>query len=161
MESDPEVMSELRDRHTPLFAGRTFILSSPTLVAAPLGDAGYEALYEVYSKPILETFAAMLATPIQLPDQVVAILCFSRHDKLPRLYSYDPANDAWQRQLDDRSFRFLAVDKSDDSLVLRELLPGQPYRLRLVQWSGDPAIMWHDATYDPLTDHQIGWATSD
>ena len=126
----------------------------------PSDDAGYEALYDAYSEPILETFAAKLATPIQLPDQVLTMLRFGRHDNLPRLYSYDPVRDTWQRQLYSRSFRFLAVDGSDSSLVLRELLPGQPHRLRMVEWSGELAITRHDATYGPLTDHQLGWTGS-
>ncbi|UCG22812.1 MAG: hypothetical protein JSW55_11575, partial [Chloroflexota bacterium] len=157
LEDDPRVMFKLIDRHTPFFAGRTFVLPSPTLVGMPLDDAGYQALYQAFSEPILDTFTAMLATPIHLPDQVVAMLCFSRQDDLPRLYSYDPARDFWGEELEGRSFRFLAGNESDSSLILREVLPGQPYRLRMVQWSGEQAITRHDALYGPLTDHQLGW----
>jgi hypothetical protein len=93
LESDPQVLFRLTDRHTPLVAGRTFVLPSPTLVGKPLNAAAYEALYDAYSAPILDAFGAMLAMPIQLPEQVVAMLCFSQYDDMQRLYSYDPARD--------------------------------------------------------------------
>ena len=158
LESDPQVLFKLSNREAPAFIGRTFLLPSPTLVGMPLDESGYKALYHAYAEPILETYAAMLAAPIQLPEQNVSMLCFSRYGDVPRLYSYDPAGDIWHSELNGRAFRFLAANEADSTVILREFMPGEPNRLRLVQWSGDQTPLRHDATYDPLTDHQVGWA---
>lgn len=157
LESDPAILIKSVDQHSPSFLGRTFVLPSPTLVGKPMDESGYRALYLAYSAPILKTFEALLDTPIQLPDQSVAMLCFGRPDHVPRLYVYDPVDDMWQPELSDQAFSFLSADQNDKNVVLRQRMRGQPNRLRLLQWSGEAANLVHDEAYAPMTDHHVGW----
>ncbi len=157
LESDPAILFKPADRSRPAFLGRTFVLPSPTLVGNPVNENGYRAYYRAYSTPILQTFAASLDTPIHLPGQSVALLCFAQHDHVPRFYIYDPLADTWRLQLSDQAFRFLSADQSDSDVVLRQHMRGQPNRLRLLRWSPEGAILLHDKAYAAMTDHHVGW----
>jgi type II secretory pathway pseudopilin PulG len=157
LESEAAVLLEDTNRERPAFLGRTFILPSPTLVGNPLDDEGYQALYRAYTRPILSTFEASIASPVTLPEQLVSMICFNRYGTLPRLFSYDPAADTWSAELEDDSFRFLTASDDDQQIALRQHLPREPYRLRIVAWSNGRAAVLYDATYAALTDHSLGW----
>jgi hypothetical protein len=157
LDSDPIVLLEDIDRERPAFQGRTFILPSPTLVGIPLDDKGYQALYRAYTGPILSTFEASLSSPVNLPEQTVAMICFNRYGNLPRLFNFDPSTGAWSAELEDVAFRFLTASDDDRRLALRQHLPWEPYRLRVLVWSDGESAVLDDATYDAATDHSLGW----
>lgn len=160
LESEATALLRETDQDRPSFVGRTFVLPTPTLLGNPLDDAGYQALYAAYSTPIVATFQATLETPVDLPEQIVSLICFDQNGRLPQLFSYDPARDWWSNELDGSYFRYLAADESDSAIVLRQHTPGEPSRLRLVRWSADRANVIHDEVYGAVTDHAIGWLES-
>jgi hypothetical protein len=160
LESDPAALFREIDPESPAFIGRTFVLPSPTLVGNPLDEASYQALYALYSGPILKTFVGTINTPIRWPEQVVEMICLERNGILPHLFRYDPAGDTWMSELESSAFQFLTASDDDARIALRQYMPSEPYRLRVVLWAAGQATVVHDETYGPLADHTLGWIDS-
>lgn len=157
LESDAGILLRRIEPDSPAFAGKTFVLPTPTLAGRPFDDVSYRALYTIYTRPILATFEASITLPEGLPTQIVNLICFSPYGNLPRLYSYDPALDIWSAELEGNAFRFLTATADDSAVAMRQHMPREPNRLRLVQWSAGRVMILHDETFGPLTDHDIGW----
>lgn len=78
---------------------------------------------EVYGRRWLQfvndqTLSAQQPPPVPLPDEDIALLCGS--DVVLGLYRYDLASEAWQHELDGRTFLSMVPLLDDSGLVLEE-----------------------------------------
>ena len=138
-ETEPETLLALSSLSAPAMQGRAFLLPAPSLIGIPADETSFDAVYRGYSGRILETLRNNLVTPIPLPDQEIAALCFPSFEDGLRLYTYDPASDLWTQLATDERIRHLQPLPDDSGIVLRGGIPGTDVgRLQLtVHRAGD------------------------
>lgn len=141
-----------------LMDGRLFIIPAFSLVGRPVDDAGYELLYNTYTRPILDVFTSWVDTPIPLPDQELQVLCYPPNGRVPKLIRFISA-DEWVVDLPDHAFRYLSPMATDEGVILQHYLPGQDSsRLRLTLWKKGQETMVYDGTFSHLMLYPVGWS---
>jgi hypothetical protein len=122
--TDPAVLVSLAKQPSPVFQGRTFLMPAPTLVGIPLDEESYRAIYNGYTKRILETVGNNLQAPLPMPEQVVQMLCRDGRERGLHAYQYDPWFDTWSAVASAEMYGSLQPMPADSGVVLRHGLPG-------------------------------------
>jgi hypothetical protein len=124
--TDPAVLVSMLEQEAPLHQGRAFVIPAFTVVGIPLNEESYQALYEGYAQPIMETVGNYLLAPLPLPEQVVQVLCRGRNGRARGLqpYQYDPWFDAWSPLRSAEVYNYLQPLPEGSGVVLRRGLPG-------------------------------------
>ncbi len=161
-ETAPSALAKLPDLDTPAFFGRSYILPAPSLVGLPADGNAYQLLYQGYTGRILQTYRHNLAPPTPLPDQQVATLCFPADGNTLKLFTYDPAGDAWTAELPERSFRYLAGWWGGEGVILQEygrsLEAGE---LRLLRWQTGQETLLYSGTNIRRLPRPVSWTGPD
>ena len=161
-ESDPRLLSSLRDSFTPVFRGGDFVLPAPTIVGLPQEEAAYKRLYEGYTARILGAVRQNLTPPLPLPRQALQLLCFPPEGRAPQLFRYEPESDRWTAELADRAFRFLMAGPQGDGVIVQDFMRGaEAGHLRLLWWHDGQAQLIYDQEMQEQTTRPAGWSASD
>ncbi|MCA9990690.1 MAG: hypothetical protein KDE29_06765, partial [Anaerolineales bacterium] len=140
--------------------GQSYLLPTPTLVGQPLDDIAYQALFQGYTRPILDDLRNSLSPPIPLPTQDIVALCFPADGFAPQLAHYSPAGESWTNELPGRAFRYLLPRPGGDGIVLQEDLRGRDASdLRLLLWQPGRETLLFDGLNNQRLARPVAWGS--
>lgn len=158
-ETNSDSLLNLTDIYQSFFQDQIFRLPTPTLIGLPADEAAYRAIYEGYTSRILRLLRSNIPSPISLPDQKIAALCFPEGENRLYLYIYDLNTDTWTMLDTDRSYFYLQPMPNDDGLILRGGYPGVDVgRLQLAFRRADQETLLVDTGNTDLSARLVGIA---